>query len=192
MCSTGPRTPQQTVVELPTWARIEESRRGHVERVARLVSAWADEMAVPEAERNRWLKAVVLHDSLKDAPVSLLNELAGEWWGLPALRHGPAAAAMAEKMGESDSGVLDAVRYHSVGYAHWETVGKILFLADYLESGRSFHSAYHDRLSRKVPADLERVLLAVAAERLTDAISHELPLLKETTEFWNSLVGGFR
>ncbi len=183
---------QQTTVELPRWAHIKESRRAHVDGVARLVSAWAEEMAVPDSERARWHKAVVLHDSLKDAPVSVLNELAAEWWNVPALRHGPAAAAMAEKLGERDSGVLDAVRYHSVGYAHWETVGKILFLADYLEGGRSFHSAYHERLSRRVPADLEGVLLAVAAERLTDAIFHELPLLKETTEFWNSLVGGFR
>lgn len=155
-----------------------------------LVSAWADEMAVLDSERARWLNAVVLHDSLKDAPAERLDELASEWWYVPDLRHGPAAAAMAERHGETDAGVLDAVRYHSVGYSNWETVGRILYLADYLECGRDFHTALHDQLSGSVPSDPDTTLRAVAAERLSGIVKYGLPLLAETTEFWNSLVCG--
>lgn len=177
-------------IEFPPWAQIDEARFGHVMRVAMLVSAWADSMAVPDSERNRWHKAVVLHDALKDASTALLDTLASEWWTAPELRHGPAAAVLAERYGETDVGVLDAVRYHSVGYANWETVGRVLFLADYLEPGREFHTALHEQLSLRVPSGIDAVLRAVAAERLSASIAYGLPLLRESAEFWNSLVSG--
>ena len=175
-------------IEFPHWAQIDEARHGHVERVALLVSAWADEMSVADAERERWHKAVVLHDALKDAPAEVLDEIAPGWWDVPGLRHGPAAAVMAERAGETDAGILDAVRYHSVGYSDWETVGRVLFLADYLESGRDFHTELHERLSGSVPTDLNGVLRMIAAERLSASVTYGFPLLPETTAFWNSLV----
>lgn len=175
-------------VEFPDWAQIEEARRGHVERVAILMATWADQMGVQDSERYRWHKAVVLHDALKGASAEILDQLASEWWPLPELRHGPAAAVMAERNGETDTGVLDAVRYHSVGYAKWEMVGRVLFLADYLESGRDFHTALHDQLSSDVPGNTHAVLRIVTAERLSASVSCGFPLLPETVEFWNSLV----
>ena len=36
--------------------------------VAALVDAWAHAMSVPEPERHRWLRAVWLHDALRDGP----------------------------------------------------------------------------------------------------------------------------
>ena len=175
-------------VEFPHWAQINEARHGHVERVALLVSAWADEMKVEDSERARWHKAVVFHDAVKDAPAELLDELAPEWWNVTGLRHGPAAAILAVRYGETDAGILDAVRYHSVGYSKWEMVGRVLFLADYLESGRDFHTELHERLSNSVPSDLNGVLRMVAAERLSASVTYGFPLLPETVEFWNSLV----
>jgi len=174
--------------EFPEWARINEDRYGHVERVAMLVSNWAAKMKVGMIERARWHRAVVLHDALKDAPNDLLDEIVPQWWNVPGLRHGPAAAILAEQHGESDAGILDAVRYHSVGYSDWETVGKVLFLADYLENGRDFHTELHGRLSDSVPSDLNGVLRMVAAERISASVTYGFPLLPETVEFWNSLV----
>ena len=51
------------------------------------------------------------------------------------------AAARAKADGEIDRGVLDAVRYHSVGLAEWDMVGRILYAADFLEPGREFDRA---------------------------------------------------
>ena len=141
-------------VELPHWAHLEERRLSHLDGVATLVSSWADRMGVTDAERARWNRAVSLHDALKDAPKELLDELAYDWWDVPGLRHGPAAAVLAERYGEDDDGVLDAVRYHSVGYAGWEMVGKVLFLADYLEPGRESHTEAHDVFSERVPTEI--------------------------------------
>ena len=174
---------------LPPWAQIRDDRLGHIERTATLASRWAGLMGAPSIELNRWLKAVSLHDALKDAPSDLLSELTPDCWDVPALRHGPAAAALAAEYGESDQGVLNAVRYHSVGYAQWDSAGRILYLADFLEPGREFHRPVHDVLAERVPHDLHGVLHAVAAERLQEILEHGLPLLPETTQFWNALVG---
>src|SRR5207302_388459 len=83
------------------------ARCAHIERVVALLATWAAALRAPEAERARWVKAAWLHDALRDAPA------AGE------LAHGPMAAERAARDGESDRGVLDAVRYHSLGYVSW-------------------------------------------------------------------------
>src|SRR5438093_4064918 len=90
-------------VSLPSWAIATSERRAHIARVADLVTHWASAMRVPDAERARWLRAAWLHDALRDEPRS------------DELGHGPRAAARAAHEGESDRGVLDAVRYHTLG-----------------------------------------------------------------------------
>ena len=61
--------------------------------------------------------------------------------------HGPAAAARFEREGETRQGVLDAVRYHTIGYLEWDRTGRALYMADFLEPGRSF-SKREPRVSR--------------------------------------------
>lgn len=172
----------------PSWARIGDARRAHVERVARLLEEWAREMAVPHRERERWLRAAYLHDSLRDAQPAELERLAPDAWEVPSLRHGPAAARMAQEHGEQDQGVLDAVRYHSVGYAGWDAVGRMLYLADYLEPGRDFQRAERRALAVRVPHDPDGVLRAIAAQRLHWVIQAGHRLVRETVGFWNALV----
>jgi HD superfamily phosphohydrolase YqeK len=177
-------------LQFPDWAQISPKRRAHVERVAAVCLAWADAMQVSAAERARWLKAVMLHDSLKSAPKQTLRDLVPDSWEATALLHGPAAAARAELAGETDRGVLDAVHYHSIGYAGWDMTGKILYAADYLEPGRSYHNEKHETLVTEAPRDFAAVLRAVAAERISDTLALGRPLIKETVEFWNSIAGG--
>lgn len=174
---------------LPPWARVSRERRAHVDRVAALLDAWATKLAVPRAERDRWLRAAYLHDALRDADPEILAGLASDAWGIPALRHGPAAAVMAEREGERDRGILDAVRYHSVGYADWDDVGRMLYLADYLDPGRSFAHAEREALAGRVPQDGRGVLREVVRRRLAWLLKAGSPLLRETVDFWNALSG---
>lgn len=153
-----------------------------------LADAWAHAMAVPLAERERWLRAAFLHDALRDAPAALLTELAPELAHVPKLQHGPAAAAFAEREGERDRGVLDAVRYHSVGYAGWDDAGRMLYLADYLEPGRRFRAPERRAMADRVPREPARVLLEVARERLRWVVDAGRPIFPETAGFWNALV----
>ena len=163
-------------MSLPAWAVVTPERRAHIERVVGLLDSWAAARRVPDAERARWLKAGWLHDALRDAPAA--DELA----------HGPLAAERAARAGETDRGVLNAVRYHSLGYAGWDDVGKMLYLADYLEPGRAFDREVRASLAARVAQDRDTVLEQVAARRVGRVIDGRWPLVRETVDFWNSLV----
>ena len=106
---------------------------------------------MPDSERHRWLRAVWLHDALRDAPEEELTRWAPSTPGPPELRHGPASAARAKSEGETDRGVLDAVRYHSLGLAEWDMVGRILYCADYLEPGREHEREWRAELAERLP-----------------------------------------
>ncbi len=161
---------------LPEWAVVTPERGAHIERVAALLSTWATALRVPAAERARWLRAAWLHDALRDAPAA------------DELQHGPMAAERAARDGERDPGVLDAVRYHSLGHARWDDVGKMLYLADYLEPGRPFDREAHRALAARVPGERDAVLRDVAARRIARVIDSGWPLVHETVDFWNSLL----
>ena len=163
-------------MSLPEWAEVSAERRGHIERVVALLDRWADSMHVPPRERERWLRAGWLHDALRDAPLADL------------LAHGPAAAERAALDGERDCGVLDAVRYHTVGYAGWDDVGRMLYLADFLEPQRDFDPDARRALAERVPTERDAVLREVARRRLEWVLRSGWPLVAQTVAFWNGLV----
>ncbi len=176
-----------SAIELPAWAVVTPERAAHITRVTSLIERWADQRRVSVAERERWRRAALLHDALRDADAAVLAHYAprGDW---PArLWHGPAAAAAAERHGETDRGVLDAVRYHSVGFAGWDHAGRMLYLADHLEPGRRHDRAALAALAARVAAEPAAVLAAVAARRVARLVHEGRPIRKETWEFWNSL-----
>jgi HD superfamily phosphohydrolase YqeK len=94
---------------------------------------------------------------------------------------------LAQRHGESDAGVLSAVRYHSVGFASWDRVGRMLYLADYLEPGRVGLSEEVPAIRRRVTADPDRALRDVARLRIVHHLHRAHPLLPETVAFWNTL-----
>lgn len=162
-------------MSLPPWAEAGPARRAHVARVAALLEQWAEAMGVEPAERARWVRAAWLHDALRDTP------------GADELAHGPAAAARAAAEGERDAGVLDAVRHHSLGWAGWDAVGRMLYLADYLEPGRRHDAEERRALARRVPADPDGVLREVARRRIERTLKSGWALRPETVGFWNAL-----
>ena len=174
---------------LPAWAQVSAKRLAHIERVAEMTRAWADRMGVSDEERGRWLQAAWLHDALRDADPATIERWAPVATGPDDLRHGPASAARAEADGVGDEGVLDAVRYHSIGYGGWETVGRVLYGADYLEPGRTFKREWRADLAARFPEDPAGVLRAVATDRLLRLVSSGWPIPEPTVGFWNSVVG---
>lgn len=163
---------------LPPWAQVTPARRAHVERVAALLDQWATALKVGDDERRRWLRAAYLHDALRDAPLP------------DPLAHGPAAADRAAREGETDGGVLDAARHHTLGYAGWDAVGRMLYLADYLEPGRPFDPDERRRLAARVPGEADEVLREVARRRIAWTLRSGWRLAPETVGFWNALVSG--
>ena len=185
---TARPTPPGLRPTLPEWAVVSPARLEHIQRVAGLASGWAERMGVPDSERNRWLRAVWLHDALRDAAPPELEKWAASIVGPPELRHGPASAGRAKAEGETDRGVLDAVRYHSLGLAEWDMVGRILYCADFLDPGRPFNQQERAELAERLPEDAAGVLREVARSRITHIIRSGWPLPEPTVRFWNSLV----
>ena len=164
-------------MSLPAWAQASPERRAHIERVVALLSSWAAAMHIDAKERDRWLRAGWLHDALRDAPFP------------DALAHGPAAADRAAATGERDRGVLAAVRFHTVGSADWADVGKMLYLADFLEPERDRIAPDRADLARRVPVERDAVLQEVARRRIEWLLRSGWTLPATTIAFWNRLVG---
>lgn len=172
----------------PPWAEIGPERLAHVERVVALIDRWAQIMGVPDRERQRWLRAAWFHDALRDAGPGELSRWAPGSMGAVELWHGPAAAGRMEAEGEADRGVLDAVRFHSVGSADWDMAGRVLYCADFLEPGRAFDPVERVALAARLPAEPDRVFFEVVQRRILNAIRSGWTLPDSTVRLWNSLV----
>jgi len=178
-----------TAPGLPPWAEVGPKRLAHIERVVALATRWADEMHLPDRERDRVLRAVWLHDALRDADEADMRRLAPEFDGPADLIHGPAAARRAAQEGETDLGVLAAVRWHSLGSPEWDHVGRLLYCADFLEPGRKHDPEVRAVLAARYAQDPEDVLRSVARLRVSWLVQSGWPLPEITWRFWNHLVG---
>jgi HD superfamily phosphohydrolase YqeK len=83
--------------------------------------------------------------------------------------------------------VLDAVRYHSFGFAGWDDAGRMLYLADYMEPGRSYERPLLDAWIGRTGAEPGKVLREVAALRIGWRLKNGGRIAPETWEFWNSI-----
>jgi HD superfamily phosphohydrolase YqeK len=178
--------------QLPSWAQVGEKRRSHIARVTALLDRWAAEMSLPPDDARAWHDAGRWHDALRDAPEAELRALVRgtSFADSPAgVLHGPAAAARLEREGEARERVLLAVRWHTVGNAGWDSTGRALFMADFLEPGRGFMR--HDRafLASQLPRDFAGVFRQVVRMRLEWTLREGKPLFPESAVLWNSVSG---
>jgi 2-amino-4-hydroxy-6-hydroxymethyldihydropteridine diphosphokinase len=175
------------MIELPSWAQVSDKRRAHIARVAALLQEWADAMDLSPQERRDWIDAARWHDVLRDAPRDLLRSLAGDAPYEPEMLHGPAAAARLAQDGETRENVLEAIRYHTVGAPTWHRTGRALYMADFLEPGRTFSREDRAFLSAQVPRDFDRVFRQVVRMRLVYALNEGHTLFPETVRLWNTI-----
>ncbi len=184
-----PESTPDPLEALPPWAVVTPARRAHVARVADLARHWATALRLSPTETSCWLRAVWLHDALRDADEAELRRWAPEVEGPVELRHGPAAAARAELEGEGDIDVLSAVRWHSVGWVGWGRTGRALYCADFLEPGRSFDRADRAALALAFPQDPDGVLRDVVTRRVNYALRQGWTLPPETVAFREAVCG---
>jgi HD superfamily phosphohydrolase YqeK len=178
--------------DLPGWAIVTPERRQHIARVAALMDEWAVNLELPLEERSRWRAAAWLHDSLRDADPAALRRLVGAPFDTLAdpLLHGPAAATMLEHEGITDQALLLAVGYHTIGHPEFDVLGRALYLADFLEPGRSFDVEWRGQLRVRMPTAMSPILIEVAAARIGHLIETRRPVRPETVIFWNRIIEG--
>ena len=177
-------------VELPPWAQVSKGRRKHIVRVTTLLAEWADALNLSPTERQAWIDAGRLHDALRDAPGEELCMLAGtslDEVDEVELLHGPATANRLQSEGETRQNLLDAIRYHSIGWKHWDRVGRALYMADYLEPGRTFDQDRRAVLSANVARDFDGTFREVVRARMTFAREQGFTEYPESVELLASV-----
>lgn len=181
-------------IDLPGWAVVSERRRAHIARVTALLDHWAVALDLEDEERLAWRDAGRLHDALRDEAPERLRALVGEdaaqFGGASApieILHGPAAAAKLEREGERRQGLLDAVRYHTVGCGAWDRVGRALYMADFLEPGRKYAQADRAFLAAQLPHDFDGVFRQVVRMRLEWGLREGKLLYPSTVAMWNAV-----
>jgi HD superfamily phosphohydrolase YqeK len=168
---------------LPAWTQAKPKRRAHMARVAGLMREWARAMGLPPDEVARWSAVGYLHDALRDAdPDELRPVVPPAFRELPGkLLHGPAAAERLK--GVVDDEALDAVRCHTLGCPRFGTLGRALYLADFLEPGRTFSPEWTESLRRRMPHEMDAVLREVVEARIGHVEENGGTLHPETKAF---------
>ncbi|UTR09326.1 bis(5'-nucleosyl)-tetraphosphatase (symmetrical) YqeK [Evansella sp. LMS18] len=88
-----------------------------------------------------------------------------------------------EELGMEDEDILSAVRYHTTGRAAMKELEKIIFLADYIEPGRSFPGIEEVRETAKVSLD-EACLLSLK-NTIGFLVKKKKPVYPDTFEAYN-------
>jgi 2-amino-4-hydroxy-6-hydroxymethyldihydropteridine diphosphokinase len=174
-------------IELPAWARVTEKRRAHIARVTALLDRWAGELRVSPDEARAWHDAGLWHDALRDASESELRALVPDPSLPTQILHGPAAAEWLVRDGETRADVLEAIRWHTVGNGAWARTGRALYMADFLEPGRSFAPADRAFLASHLVHDFDGVFRQVVRQRLEWSLREGNQLYPETVSLWNDV-----
>ncbi len=175
---------------LPEWAAAGPARRAHMERVSALLGSWAEQLGLDASERLRWRAVGFLHDALREAdPVRLREEVPPALRTLPdAALHGPAAAERLREEGVRDEALLDAIAYHTIGHPSLDTLGRALYVADFLEPGRAILPEWRAALRRRMPSDLDEVTREVLGARIRHLVDRGVALHPATVAFWNAVL----
>ncbi len=174
------------MIDLPTWAQVSAKRAEHIVRVTMLLGAWAAAMRLSAEQSVLFTEAGRLHDALRDAPEAQLREITNDYTSPEGLLHGPAAAIVLEREGETRRELLEAIRYHTVGFDGWGMVGKALYMADFLEPGRKFSRQDRHFLATLVPTSFDGIFRQVVRMRLEWSIREGNTIFPETVSLWNS------
>lgn len=103
------------------------------------------------------------------------------------LLHGQVGAIIArEKYGVEDESILNAIKYHTTGFSDMIMLDKIIFLADYIEPGRTHSEALNAReLAYK---DLNKALISAFDSTIKYVIQQRGLIHPDTIEARNKIL----
>lgn len=123
--------------------KLSKKRYEHSVRVAETAVKLA---AAHGEDQHKAELAGLFHDYCKEMPkedivkITVENNLLTTDYDLlmPQILHGPAASVVLKEEGlVQDEQVLQAIRFHTTGHPYMDTLAKIIFIADYIEPGRT-------------------------------------------------------
>jgi predicted HD superfamily hydrolase involved in NAD metabolism len=145
--------------------------------------------------KDKAVLAGLVHDCAREMPSNILLKTA-EAFGIvvndverrdPMLLHAPVGAFIArQEYGVDDPEVCRAVMVHTTGDSVMSLLDNIVFLADYIEPGRSFPGV--EKLRALAKTDLQQALLAAYDQTLRYLISERELVHPATLEGRNALL----
>ena len=141
---------------------LSEPRLNHCLRVEAIAIGLAPHFQAPPELVS---PAALLHDLCREYDRDKLLKLAGNFGIViddvekaePLLLHGSVAAAIAKNtLGINDQLILEAIDYHITGAPGLSPVASLIFVADFIEPGRTFEQArvIREQAFRLNPAEI--------------------------------------
>lgn len=139
--------------------------------------------------------AGILHDYAKYRPREEMealiikdNQLSEELLAFNLeLWHAPVGAVLIERETEMDDpDILRAVRYHTTGRANMTMLEKVIFLADYIEPGRSFPGV--DIVRELALSDIDKAIVQALGNTVNHLIENRRKVHPDTLAAYNSLI----
>lgn len=172
--------------------QLTEKRYLHTVRVTETAVALAERYGV---DREKAEMAAIFHDYAKFRPEqemieiihknkSIKNDLldfASELW------HAPVGAALVrDEVGIDDEEVLQAIHFHTTGRANMTALEKVIFLADYIEPGRSFKGV--EQVRELARMNLDHAVFQSIANTIKYLIEKKALLYPDSIALYNDLV----
>ncbi|MFC4404053.1 bis(5'-nucleosyl)-tetraphosphatase (symmetrical) YqeK [Gracilibacillus xinjiangensis] len=168
--------------------QLKKKRYEHTVRVMETAIALAEHYSanVKKAEQ-----AAIFHDYAKYRDIKEMRRWVIEE-KLPQdlleygdeLLHGPVGSVMVEReVGIKDPEVQSAIYYHTTGKSYMSLLDKIIFIADYIEPGRSFLGV--DEVRAIVYEDIDQACWMAARNTVQFLMEHEQPVYPDTFHLYN-------
>ncbi|MBM7691837.1 putative HD superfamily hydrolase involved in NAD metabolism [Peribacillus deserti] len=171
--------------------QITEQRYKHTLGVVESAIWLADKYG---ADRDKAEFAAIFHDYAKFRPKDEMKQIiAAE--GMPLdlldynmeLWHAPVGAYLVEKeAGIKDIEILNAIRYHTSGRENMSLLEKVIYLADYIEPGRSFPGV--DEVRKTASEQLDSALTEAMRNTIIFLMNRNQSIYPATFKAYNYLI----
>ncbi|MEK7298825.1 MAG: bis(5'-nucleosyl)-tetraphosphatase (symmetrical) YqeK [Candidatus Margulisiibacteriota bacterium] len=173
---------------------LSETRLAHSVRVSDTAYQLAQQLGFSPDDCQRVQVAGLLHDAAKQlTPESLAGQmgcavsecLPDLWAAFPSVWHAYAGPALAQRRwGISDPIILDAMRYHTTGNDQMTPVAKVVFVADFVEPGRTLPIAGY--LAQLAVSDLDSAVYGITVVTLRNLIVRQFQIHPATLACYNA------
>ena len=135
--------------------------------------------------------AAIYHDYAKYRPLDEMEQIIKDY-SLPAdlltanteLWHAPVGAVLVQReAGVEDEEILSAIRYHTSGRAQMTELEKVIYLADYIEPGRSFPGV--DEVRELAARSLDEAVMKAIANTIAFLMSKQQTIYPDTFHAYN-------
>lgn len=185
------QTWSQKKVEKYLKEHLKPERYRHVMGVKKAAKALGEKYGY---DKSSCVMAALYHDIMKEEDQKTLEafilrhgETPGESSHSWKTMHAQAGAIFAKEIaGVMDENILNAIRYHTTGRRHMGLLEKIIYMADYIEEGRSFEGV--DRVRRLANKDLDLAMLKALDLSLVHLIKRGSYIMPHSLETRNDFL----